>query len=258
MVSLQLMTRPVTSAGVLVAQVLHAAHRNDLPSLQNQDPSGVFGDPALPPLRIVVLGDSSVTAPGVEPLDASWPRRLALHLAERYRVTLESVAVGGSKVRDVLNTQLDAAVAMNADMALISVGANDALRATRVPRYEAELHRVVERLTDRVPMVGLSGVGDLGTLDRLPTLARAIARVRGRAVDHAILRVVRRFPGVAKSRTWGGEWRAFEYDPATFAADLFHASAVGHAYFAAAMIPVAERLLEAYGAARLNDSPGSL
>jgi lysophospholipase L1-like esterase len=252
-----LVTRPITSASVLVAQVLHAAHRNDLPSLQNQDPSGAFGDPDLPRLRIVILGDSSVTAPGVNPLDACWARRVARHLTDRFRVELETVAVGGAKVRDVLNDQLEPALATRADMALVSVGANDALRATPVPRYEAELERVVERLTAHIPMVGLSGVGDLGTVDRLPTLARSIARVRGRAIDHAILRVVRRHPGVVKSRTWEGPWRAFEYDPTTFAPDLFHASASGHALFAAAMVSVVEALLDA-AASGVSASPGNL
>ena len=68
-----------TGAAMLVAagQVLHAAHRPDLPGLQNQDPSGTFGDPSNPPLLVIALGDSSITAPGVVPLDASWIRQAA-------------------------------------------------------------------------------------------------------------------------------------------------------------------------------------
>ena len=241
---LNLATRPITSAGVLVAQVLYAAHRNDLPSLRNQEVSGTFGDPVRPRLRIVVLGDSSATAPGVVPLDAAWPRRVAADLSGRFHVSLESVAVGGAKASDVIVSQLDVAVALGGDMALMSIGSNDALRGTSVRRFEAEYRRILERLTGHFPMVGVSGVGDLGTIMRLPTLARSIARVRGRSIDHAILRAVRAFPGVVKSETWQGAWKDFERDPYAFAADRFHASAIGHAYFGAGLLSVAEALLE--------------
>ena len=83
--------RPPLAAGMILAgQVARAVYR-DLPTLDNQDPSGDFGSPDAPPLTIVFLGDSSVTAPGVEPLDHSWPRQIAIHLAAHYRVTAISV-----------------------------------------------------------------------------------------------------------------------------------------------------------------------
>jgi lysophospholipase L1-like esterase len=238
--------RPLTGIGVMVAQVLRAAHRSDLPSLINQDPSGVFGPETLPPLRIVVLGDSSVTSPGVEPLSASWPQQVAAHLADRYRVELESVAVGGSKARDVLRVQLEPAIGLAPDIALVSVGANDALRGTPVRRFEAELDLVVARLAEATPRVGLSGVGDLGTIPRLPVVARAAAGVRGRSIDGAIRRVAARHPGVVKSRAWGEGWEAFASQPEViFAGDQFHAGAAGHAVFAVAMIAVVDALLAA-------------
>jgi len=240
-----LLQRPLTGFGVLLAQVLRSAHREDLPSLENQDPSNVFGTPDLPILRIVILGDSSVTAPGVQPLNAAWPRRLGRYFGERYHVTMESVAVGGSKARDVLRNQLDPALELGADIALLSFGANDALRGTPIAQFEAEYELIVEALTSATPLVGICGVGDLGTVGRLPTLARAIGRVRGRSINEAIRRVRARHPGVVKSRTWGTAWSAFEDDPErVFAPDEFHASADGHALFAACMIPVVEALLD--------------
>ena len=36
--------KPLLGLGLLVSQVMIAAHRRDIPSLQNQDPSGIFGD----------------------------------------------------------------------------------------------------------------------------------------------------------------------------------------------------------------------
>lgn len=234
----------MSALAVLAAQVLWAGHRRDLPSLHNQDPSGVFGRPESPHLRIAVLGDSSVTAPGVEPLDAAWPRRLAKHLAAHYRVELIAVAVGGAKARDVLATQVDEAVSHRPDIAIVSAGANDALRATPVSRFEAEFEEILALLTRRVPDVAVSGIGDLGSIPRLPVVARSIVRIRGRSFDHAIRRVVSRFPGVVKTDTWSPGWDEFNTNPeAIFAPDLFHASAYGHSIYAAAMIPAVEELL---------------
>jgi lysophospholipase L1-like esterase len=253
---IQILSKSATGVAVFAGQVLRSAHRQDLPSHNNQDPSGDFGDPALPTLRIVVLGDSSITSPGVHPLDDAWPRRLARYLGDRYFVEIRSVGVGGSKARDVLADQVDRALATEADMAIVSVGANDALRGTPVMRYEAELDEILSRLTAAIPMVGVSGIGDLGSVPRLPDLARTFSSIRARSFDGAVRRVAARHPGVVKSRSWGEMWRPFRENPdVIFAPDQFHASAAGHALFAAAAIPVAEALLAARS--ELSAAPGN-
>ena len=103
-----------------------------------------------------------------------------MHLAERFYVNAVSVAVGGSKARDVLESQVDEALEHEPDIAYVVVGSNDALRGTPVARFEEEFDSVVAKLHADVPSVGLSGIGDLGTIPRLPHLARGIARIRFR------------------------------------------------------------------------------
>lgn len=235
---------PLAAAGLLTGQLVHAAYREDLPTLDNQDPSGVFGDPDAPPLTIVFMGDSSVTAPGVDPLDHSWPRQVGLHLGERYRVDATAVAVGGSKARDVLHEQLDRALALEPDIAYVSVGSNDALRGTPVARFEREYTEIVDRLHREVPAVGLSGIGDLGTIPRLPELAKGLARIRGRAINAAVARVSAQYPRTVKSNAWHVMATVFETNPAMFAPDLFHASAEGHLVFARVARPVVDHLVE--------------
>lgn len=236
--------RPPLAAGTLLAgQMARAILRDDLPSLENQDPSGSFGDPDAPPLRIVFLGDSSVTAPGVEPLDHSWPRQMALHLAQRYRVEAISVAAGGSKACDVLESQVDAALLAEPDIAYVAVGSNDALRGVPISRFETRFDRIVDRLYDSVPAIGLSGIGDLGTIPRLPELARAVARVRARAVDNAIARVAARYPRTIKSNAWD-VMSSFADDPQMYGADHFHASAQGHLEFSRVGVSMADLLVD--------------
>lgn len=238
--------RPPLAASLLLAgQMARAILRDDLPSLENQDPSGSFGDVDAPPLRLVFLGDSSVTAPGVAPLDHSWPRQMALHLSGRYRVEAVSVAVGGAKAKDLLADQVDAALLARPDIAYVAVGSNDALRGTPIARFESDFDRAVERLCAAVPAVGLSGIGDLGTIPRLPLLAQGIARVRARAIDHAIARVADKYPNAIKSNAWNVMSR-FPENPEMYAEDQFHASAQGHLAFARVGIPMADHLLKMY------------
>jgi lysophospholipase L1-like esterase len=244
--------------GVLVAQLLRAGHRRDLPSLENQDPSGQFGDPSLPPLRIVVLGDSSVTAPGVEPLDESWPRQIARRLTDRYRVELISVAAGGSKTRDVIANQIQPAITCDADIAFVSVGANDALRGTQLSRFEREYRQIVAQLTTHIPGLAVSGIGDLGSIPRLPAVIRSIVRIRGRSFDRAIRRVAADFPDVIKTHTWSPGWDEFVTNPdVVFAGDLFHASAYGHRIYANAAMPAVEALLRRHEGDRRHQPPSA-
>ncbi|MGB5186085.1 MAG: GDSL-type esterase/lipase family protein [Acidimicrobiia bacterium] len=234
--------RPLAIGGVLTAQMVQAIQRPDLESLTDQDPSGTFGDPALPRLRMIALGDSTITAPGVEPLDDAWVRRTAIHLSDRYYVELVSVAIGGSRISDVRDGQVHRAIVLGADLAVLSVGGNDALRGTPVSRFEASYDQVVRTMIEAFPAVAVCGVGDLGAIPRLPALAQGVARVRGRAIDHAIGRVAFRY-GVPKSRAWGPEYASFEHEPALWAGDLFHASADGHAIYADATNPLVDEAL---------------
>lgn len=237
--------RPPLAAGALFAgQMARAIYRSDLPTLDNQDPSGIFGSPDAPPLTIVFLGDSSVTAPGVEPLDHSWPRQIAIHLAAHYRVTARSVAVGGAKARDVLESQLEDALAAQPDVAYVSVGSNDAMRGTPTARFEADFDRIVGRLHGKVPAIGLSGIGDLGTIPRFPEIARGIARIRARSIDAAIARVSKQYPRTVKSNAWDVMESLFTKESDMFGDDLFHASAEGHLAFSGVGKPVADRLVE--------------
>ena len=237
--------RAVAALGILAGQIWHTGHRPDLPSLTNQDPSAVLGDPGAPPLKIVLLGDSSITAPGVEPLDDCWARRIGRRLAADYRVEMVNIAVGGTRASDLLKYQVAAAMAEAPDMALVCVGANDALRSVAVSDFERDLTTILSRLSSQIPAVGVSGLGDLGPLPRLPSVGRAWARVRSRSFDRAIARVSQRLD-IPKTVAWGPMWDDFDdpdNDKGMYAGDMFHASGRGHALFAEAWEEVIDVLL---------------
>lgn len=223
---------PAAAVAVVATQLLRAAHRSDLPSFPNQDPSGVFGGSELPPLRIVAVGDSSITAPGVQDLDNAWVRRVAIRLADRFRVDLTSLAVGGSKARDVVEGQLGEALRLRPDVALVSVGANDAMRAVSPASYRASLTTIVEAFSAAGSGVVVFGMGDLASIPRMPASLRPVMSRRSREFDQICRQVVVGVPRAVKVHTQGRCTAAFFEDHGLFAGDLFHAGDAGHGVFA--------------------------
>jgi lysophospholipase L1-like esterase len=238
---------PVVGAGVALAQVLRAAHRSDLPSFPNQEPSGTFGDPEAPRLRIVAVGDSSLTAPGVERLDNCWIRRNALHLAESFRVELISLGVGGSKSQDVIEGQLHAAERLTPDLGVVSVGANDALRGVRPSTFRRNIRTILDRMSGASKAVVVLGMGDMSSVPRLPPMLRPWVSHRSRLFNRICAEVSEEFDRAVKVDTSGSLSTAFFEDPSLFSPDQFHAGDTGHAVFGEASLPAFLDALEICG-----------
>lgn len=218
------------AAGVVAAEVAYALLRPS-PRLPEFDPSGEFGDPSRPPLRVAVLGDSSVTAPGVTHPDESWVRLLCRRLGEHRHVVLESFAVGGSKAADLANGQLEAAQASHPDIAIVSVGANDALRFVPLSRFERNLDHVVSELSASGAAVILSGVGDLGTIPRLYEPLRSVMTARSAAYHRVHHRVAERHGALVADQR-DDDRALWLRDRSLWSEDLFHVSPRGHARWA--------------------------
>ncbi len=201
------------------------------PALDHFDPSGEFGDTANPPLRVAVLGDSSVTAPGVGGPHEIWVSLVCERLAENWHVQLESFAVGGSMAHDVIAEQAQAAIAFRPDVIFVSVGANDVIKGVPARAFEANLDRLIAALVDTGAMVVQSGVGIMGTIPRLyPPLSNLISR-RARRFDSIHWKVAERH-GTFVVDQWSDDARVWNSDRSLWAEDFFHVSAAGHARWA--------------------------
>jgi lysophospholipase L1-like esterase len=234
---------PVAGAAAVLGQILYAAHRPDLPSYDNYETSGVFGNPDRPELRLVAIGDSSITAPGVNQVDDAWVRRVARQLTDRYRVDLRALAVGGSKASDVLTNQLQPALALAPDVAIVSVAANDAIRGVPPSRFADELDEIVGSLIATGARVVVVGVGDIGSVPRLPRFLRWYLTRRSATFDRVSADVAARYPGAAKVDVRGDLSEAFWNDQNMFSGDRFHASSYGHEHFAHHISIAMERAL---------------
>ena len=216
--------------GVLGAQVVWAATR-PYPSFEDLDASGVESSGTGPWIDMVVLGDSTCTGPGLSAPHEVWVRQFARMLTPRFQIRVHSVAVGGAKTADVLHDQLALALARNADLAVVSVGGNDALRGTPLSHVARDLDVIARDLTGSAKVTLLSGLGDLGAIPRIAAPLATVARFRGRRIDRIHNEVGTRH-GALVADQWAWSVARFRSDPGLFAPDQFHAAAKGHALWA--------------------------
>ena len=201
------------------------------PRLPEFDASGVFGHEEDEPLTMVVIGDSSVTAPGVSDIDRIWVRDVARRIAEHRNVHLHSLAIGGATTGSVIRDQLDDAVALGPRLALVSVGANDAIRSLPLGRFDRELEEITTRLQEAGALVLLSGVADLGTIPRLRPPLRGIITRRSLAYDNVHRRLAER-TGAIWLNPRQDDRELWLRDRSLWSEDLFHVSAYGHSRWA--------------------------
>lgn len=219
-----------TGALVLVLETAYAVLRPS-PMSEDFDPSGQLGSKDDPELRVAVLGDSSVTAPGVAGPDETWVRLVCGRLARGRHVTIRSFAVGGSMAHDLVREQMWPAVDFSPDLIFVSVGGNDLIKGVTRSKFEKNLDRLIAGLSTSGAVIVQSGLGDLGTIPRLvPPLRNLISR-RSVAFDQIHKRVAARYGAhVVEQRS--DRLDVWYEDRSLWSDDLFHVSARGHARWA--------------------------
>lgn len=233
----------------MATEVVWVARRR-LPTLVGLDAScTVPGSDARPPVRVVFLGDSSLTGPGLRGPEDVWMRQALDRLDHDRPMEITSLAVGGSRVADVAG-RVEQALELSPDLLVLAVGANDAIHGTRVTTFASRLDAVLERILVAVPLVAVANLGDLGNVARLPRPLNAAMRARSALICSAIEQVVASHRRAVLLDVTGSN-EAFR-DRHVFGADLFHPNELGHSIWAEAVLPGLEsafgRLVEHNGA----------
>ncbi|HEY5889873.1 MAG TPA: SGNH/GDSL hydrolase family protein [Acidimicrobiia bacterium] len=215
---------------VVGAEALYAVLR-PAPKQEEFDPSATFGNSSFPEMRVAVLGDSTVTAPGVSGPAEIWVSLICQRLAETHHVTVKSFAIGGSMAHDLVLEQLDPAIEFAPNLVIISVGANDALKGVTPKKFEENLEILVARFRGAGTVVVQSGVGDLGTIPRLLPPLRQLFSRRALRFNQIHEAVAGRHGGwvVPQRDSPADLWYR---DRGMWSADLFHVSSRGHEVWA--------------------------
>jgi lysophospholipase L1-like esterase len=244
--------------GVLFGQALLA--RRTIPQAQSPPPrcDGTYGTehPGLP-VTLTVLGDSSAAGYGVDLARHTTGALLAAGLAEQLRrpVNLYCFAVVGAESGD-LPPQVDLALEVEPDAAVVIVGGNDVTHRKGVPEAVGQLVLAVRALRQAGAEVVVGTCPDLGTIRPIQPPLRWMARrwSRQMAMAQTIAVVEAGGRSVSLGDLLGP---AFDAEPdRMFSADRFHPSADGYAAAAAAILPTLVSALGGRDEARLGLDEG--
>ncbi|MBD8870456.1 SGNH/GDSL hydrolase family protein [Nocardioides donggukensis] len=191
-----------------------------------------------PAYTMALLGDSSAAGYGVERVEDTPGAVLASGLAERAdrRVYLKEFAVVGAQ-SSALATQVEKALPVEPDIAVILIGANDVTHTVLPAASVRFLAEAVRRLRDAGVEVVVGTCPDLGTIKPIAPPLRQVARAWSRrlATAQAITVVEAGGRTVSLGSILGPEFAAA---PALlFGPDRFHPSAEGYASLGAVMLP---------------------
>jgi lysophospholipase L1-like esterase len=213
---------------LLIAQARRA--RRDTPRLPEAGGAdrGREGSGSGPPLRLLVVGESTAAGVGVKEHRQGLAAHLARTLTENRdtSATWRTIGVNGIRAQG-LNQHLAGAPA-EADLAIISLGVNDTTGFTRPARYRQHLTDLIGTLRRGRPdlPVYLLAVPPMQHFTALPRPLRDLLGQRAAQLDRAQQTLAAQLPGV--------HHLAYPViaDPAYLAEDGYHPSEKGYAYIA--------------------------
>jgi len=139
--------------------------------------------------RLVVVGDSTAVGTGAQSLDDAIPGRLGVLLGARWR----AVGTNGFTAADILRDHIDDAAGGPADVAVLLVGWNDAMKLRSGRAYARDLAALIERLKaaspqGRVVVVAPPVFGDFAVLPQplrmaLGAHAAGLTKIAERVAD---------------------------------------------------------------------------
>jgi lysophospholipase L1-like esterase len=182
------------------------------------------------PLRLLVLGESTVVGVGVNSLQMALVGQLAAALAQRCGRSVAWRACGenGITAEQACVRLLPQVLDQPFDLVLLVFGVNDTTHLTPLPRWEAALGNMAAALQGQGAAVAFSGVPPLQHFTALPWLLRRLLGMRGALLDQRLRRLASRLGA-------GHHGVELEFSGDYLARDGYHPSALGYRLWAEAL-----------------------
>lgn len=212
-----------------VAPVLYAQGRRlrrDTPILPPAAQPWHGSQPGPDPLRVLLIGDSTIAGVGADTQLNGLPGNLARELSERLQRGVEWRAVGesGATSRDLLERFIDEALSEPFDLVFLSVGANDALGLRSRSAFGRDVRTLLTRFRETSPAatVLMSSLPAFARFELLPDPLRRNLYRHSQSLESEARAVVARLDRAHMSPP------PPPYTEGFFASDLFHPSEAGY------------------------------
>jgi lysophospholipase L1-like esterase len=191
------------------------------------DPQGDVNVSGSRPIRLLVIGESTVSGVGVATQGEAISAQIAHSLAKRTNNPVQWKAVGGNgfTARECLREFAPQIEKNSADVVALVLGVNDTTHFIHPARWERDLEQFIYEIRERidgVPII-LSGVPPIGQFPTLPQPLRALMGYRATTLDRVAQEVAQRCDDVIHCAI------ELENQPEYFCKDRFHPSATGYA-----------------------------
>jgi acyl-CoA thioesterase I len=195
-----------------------------------------------PAVRIAVLGDSLALGTGASRADGGFIFRAFRELLRhRPGSRIDDLAIGGATVADVLRLETPRFAGTRYDVAIVCVGANDVVRRTPRVAFARTYADLLRRIGAVAPGTRLicCGIPDVGRSPIFADEQAAVAAISAR--NDRSVRAAASAAGAAFVDLYAVS-RAQHDAARLLGRDRFHPSDRGYALFAAALLPVLERV----------------
>lgn len=184
-------------------------------------------DQAGEPLRLLLLGESTVVGVGVSCLRAALVGQLAEALAVRHARPVAWRACGENGITAVQARErlLPQVLDESFDLVLLVFGVNDTSHVTSLRHWQTALGDMAEALARDGARVAFCSVPPLQHLSALPWLLRRVLGMRGALLDASLRRLADRLGAGHHSAT-------LEFSADYLALDGYHPSSLGYRVWA--------------------------
>lgn len=184
--------------------------------------SGVAGGG--PPLRVLIVGDSSAAGVGAPDQAQGLSGQVVAHLAPHFRVTWRLSALTGNTTRDTL-AALNDLPGERFDVAITALGVNDVTRMVTARQWGSRQNALFDLLAQRFGVQGcfVTGMPPMGEFPLLPQPLAWVLGQQAARFDRVLERLANSRPDVEHVQV------RYPLEPQYSASDGYHPSPVAFA-----------------------------
>ena len=147
------------------SKIVYAIYFSGLTMIEQEDK--IFGEGE--ELRFIVAGDSVALGLGASSVENTFTYRVAESLGKKNKIVYKNIAVKGTKTSDIIEEQLNAIIAFNPDIIVITIGGNDATHLKSKESILDNYNKIIKKLESETDAkIYMSNIPNFNGIKPLP------------------------------------------------------------------------------------------